>query len=578
MHLRQPIVHTDGLGGRQGAHAVHQEPARADQASGRIEQVRAFTDGKNINPQWTPDSSALYFISDRDGIPNLYRITLAGGDVAQLTTVGTGLSGITNTSPALSVASGTGVASFSVYESGKYDIYTLDAAPRGRQLTPAGMQAATLPPLDRRESEVATLLADASFGLPPAPQPTEVTDYKPKLSLEAVGQPMVAVGASRYGAAIGGGVSFMFGDVLGNHQLVTAVQLNSGLSGSFDVKDTAAEVAYFNQAHRWNWGVVGGQVPYLSANFASAVGFAGNEPIQQDQLFLFRQTERSASGITAYPFNRAERVEFQAGLTQISFDEVVRTTVYSLNTGQVLADDTTTTPLARSLNLATTSAAFVHDTSNFGATSPVQGTRYRVEADPTFGSINYTGVLADYRRYFMPFPFYTLAGRLLHYGRYGSGAEDARLFPLYLGYPTLVRGYDVNTFENSDCVPNAVSFCPAFDRLLGSRILVGNVEFRFPLLRPFGVSQRMYGPLPVEVALFADGGIAWNSLTQAAALGSVGTVTQPQAFKLSNGVSSAGVALRVNFFGYAVGEFDFSRPFQRPGAGWVFQFNLAPGF
>ena len=23
---------------------------------------------------------------------------------------------------------------------------------------------------------------------------------------------------------------------------------------------------------------------------------------------------------------------------------------------------------------------------------------------------------------------------------------------------------------------------------------------------------------------------------------------------------------------------DFSRPFQRPGAGWIFQFNLAPGF
>ena len=50
-----------------------------------------------------------------------------------------------------------------------------------------------------------------------------------------------------------------------------------------------------------------------------------------------------------------------------------------------------------------------------------------------------------------------------------------------------------------DCIPNAVSQCPAFDRLLGSRILVGNLEFRFPLLRPFGVSQRMYGPLPVEV-------------------------------------------------------------------------------
>ena len=117
---------------------------------------------------------------------------------------------------------------------------------------------------------MAALLNDPAFGLPPVQQQVEVADYKPKLSLEAVGQPMVAVGASRYGAAIGGGVSFFFGDMLGDHNLAAALQLNSGIAGTFDLKDTAAEVAYFNQAHRWNWGVVGGQVPYLSAGFASA--------------------------------------------------------------------------------------------------------------------------------------------------------------------------------------------------------------------------------------------------------------------------------------------------------------------
>ena len=75
--------------------------------------------------------------------------------------------------------------------------------------------------------------------------------------------------------------------------------------------------------------------------------------------------------------------------------------------------------------------------------------------------------------------------------------------------------------------------CPAFDLLLGSRTLVGNLEFRFPLLRPFGVSQRMYGPVPVEVALFGDAGVAW------------GGNERPSVFGGSrHGVSSAGVALR----------------------------------
>ena len=43
-------------------------------------------------------------------------------------------------------------------------------------------------------------------------------------------------------------------------------------------------------------------------------------------------------------------------------------------------------------------------------------------------------------------------------------------------------------------------------------------------------------------------------------------------------VSSAGVTLRANVLGYFVGQFDFVRPFQRPGRGWMFQFNISPGF
>src|SRR5262249_18626676 len=160
----------------------------------------------------------------------------------------------------------------------------------------------------------------------------------------------------------------------------------------------------------------------------------------------------------------------------------------------------------------------------------------------------------------------------------GSGGNDPRLFPLFLGYPNLVRGYDVNTFDATDCVPNAKSACPAFDRLIGSRVLVGNLELRFPLLRPFGASQRMYGPVPVEVAFFADGGVAWNNLALPTT-GSLVTIgQQQQAFALRNGVGSAGVTLRVNLLGFAIGQFDFAHPFQRPGRGWIFQFNFSPGW
>jgi outer membrane protein assembly factor BamA len=387
------------------------------------------------------------------------------------------------------------------------------------------------------------------------------------LSLEGLVQPSIGVGASQFGAAIGGGVAFQFGDMLGDHTLTTAIQIDSGAGRGFDLKNTAAQVAYINSARRWNWGIVGGQVPYLNGGYQSGIDVINNEPVQVDQQILLRQTEQSIGGLVAYPFNRARRVEFQGGLSRISFDQIVQTTAFSLTTGQLLADNSDTTRLADPLLMTTTSAALVFDTSNFGATSPVQGQRYRLEASPTFGSVHYTGLLADYRRYFMPFSFYTLATRAMHYGRYGAGGEDPRLQPLFLGYPNLVRGYDVGTFQAADCLPTAASACPAFDRLVGSRLLLGNVEFRFPLLRPFGASQRMYGPVPVEFALFADGGVAWNRGESPSFLGGSRA-----------GVGSAGVAFRVNVFGFAVAQFDIAHPFQRATGGWVYQFSLSPGF
>jgi WD40-like Beta Propeller Repeat len=538
-----------------------------DPESGVVQQIPTAGGGKQINPQWSPDSLSLYYISDRDGISNIYRTTVDGAAVERITAVTTGVSGITNLSQAVSVASKVGTVAFSVYQDSKYDIRTLDSNVQGGPVPTAGMTAAVLPPLDRKPSDVTALVATPEVGLPETSS-YEVEPYRTKLSLAGVAQPVVGVGVSRFGTSFGGGLALTFGDLLGNHLLATAIQINSNIGGSTSVKDIGAQVAYLNMKNRWNWGIIGGQIPYLSSGFQSAVGRLPNgDVVQSDQLFVFRQTERTASGVVSYPFDRSRRMEFQGGVSNISFDQVVTTTTYSLNTGAVYENTTETTPLGDSLNLGTSSAAYVFDTSVFGATSPVQGQRYRFEASPTFGTINFTGLLADYRRYFMPAPFYTIAVRGMHYGRYGSGAEDTRISPLYVGYPWLVRGYDASSIDSNECTPTVTGSCQLIDRLLGSRMLVGNVELRFPLLRPFGVSGNMYGPLPVEVALFADAGTAWNRGETPSFHGGS-----------RQAVSSAGVALRVNLFGFAVGELDFTRAFARPGHGWIFGFNLMPGW
>ena len=141
------------------------------------------------------------------------------------------------------------------------------------------------------------------------------------------------------------------------------------------------------------------------------------------------------------------------------------------------------------------------------------------------------------------------------------------MLPLFLGYPEFVRGYGLGSFSTSECAPGPAGSCESFDRLLGSRMLVANLEFRFPLLRPFGVRNGMYGPLPIEVALFADGGVAWNSTNRPTFAGGN---RRP--------VSSAGLTLRANLLGFAIGQIDFAYPFQRQGRGWVWSFSLGPGF
>ncbi len=161
---------------------------------------------------------------------------------------------------------------------------------------------------------------------------------------------------------------------------------------------------------------------------------------------------------------------------------------------------------------------------------------------------------ADTRAHAMPVRPFTIAGRAMHYGRYGSDGEDPRLSPLFLGYPHLVRDYGVGSFRAGECGQPAGGGCPAFDQLLGSRMLVSNLELRFPLVGLVNRDQH-YGWLPIEMALFADAGVAWTS-----------GEAPSSADGPRQGVRSAGV------------EIDHVRPLDRPGRGWLWQFGFAPAF
>jgi outer membrane protein assembly factor BamA len=349
----------------------------------------------------------------------------------------------------------------------------------------------------------------------------------------------------------------MFSDMLGEHLLGVSFGVNGGVS------DISTSVSYINRRSRWNWGVFAERVPLLSGTVRS--GFT-NTGLFVEEAIILRQTYTQVGGVIAYPLSRVTRVEFGASAQRINYDNEVRTRVFDPGTGELLADDKSDLPSSEDLNFFAGSTALVRDTAVFGATSPIKGERLRLEFSPMFGDLRLNDVTLDYRHYVMPVRPITFAGRFIHDGRYGRSAEDERLSPLFLGYPSLVRGYDVNTFDSSDCTFTPTGGCPEYDRLLGTRIMVMNAEVRAPIAGLFNRSLD-YGPIPVEVFGFFDTGVAWTR-----------NITPDFAGGTRPFVSSAGFGARVNLFGFAIGEFNMARPLDRHGRGWMFVFNLRPGF
>jgi hypothetical protein len=552
------------------------ELAVMDVDTRRFEVLDIFDGVKHIDPQWTPDGSGLYFISDREGISDIYRIDLASGSVFQVTRLATGISGITALSPAISIASETGLLMFSAFENSGNNIYSIDCSqpcgtPVERTPQPRIAAASILPPMGALGGgTVSAYLNDPVTGLPEETEfPTE--DYSPSIGLDYLGPPSFGVGASDYGTVLAGGVSAYFGDMLGDHFIGTAIQANGTL------KDIGGQALYRNSSRRINWGASVMHLPYLTG--FSRFNFVGGNNVQIDN-FYDRIFIDQAQAIIYYPFSTSQRLEVQAGVTHYSFDREIHRAIFNQFGQQVTQVEVVDTTAPSPLTFFETSLAYVGDNSFFGFTSPVSGKRFRLEFSPTIGTLSYQTMLADYRSYHFKRPF-TFAFRGLHYGRYGSNsdgfADDGTrvLSPLFLGWETFVRGYAQESFTSAECGqanpdPQDLA-CPAFDRLIGSRIALASIELRVPLIgvEEFGLINFPF--LPTELAPFIDVGLAWSTGDEVDFSFARETTGRVPVF-------SAGVSARVNILGFMVFETYYAYPFQRPDKGGHFGFQIAPGW
>lgn len=506
-----------------------------------------FKGAKNLNPLFSTNNKSIYFLSNRDGFRNLYRYSIDSARVFQMTKFFTGISGITEFSPAVSVAREKEEVTYSYFYGGKYSIYSAsqsDFQPFEVKRDSVNFEAATLPPLERvgnnlvdrnlNNKATMTFMSRDSFTTAP---------YRPKFQLDYINNTGAGVSASRFGTGMAGSVLAIFSDMVGQNQLYTTLAVNG------EIYDIGGQVAYMNSKHKISWGGAVSHIPYLSAYYP--------DPYSTDQQDFYydivRLFEDKISLFAYRPLSRVHRIEFGAS-TAWYYYRIDRYGYYFGSREKVDAPS--------SFNILGVDAAFVGDNSFFGMTAPMRGYRYRFGIENYFGSMQFSGITADYRQYLYKKPV-TFAFRLYHYGRYGKKSD--LLYPMYLGYPWLIRGYEAGSvYERGAGSTYSLN-------LSGNRLAVANAEIRVPLSGPKKIALIKSNFFFTDFAIFGDAGIAWDENIHPTLKWNSSTGASP--------VVSTGASLRINLFGALILEPYYAFPLNLGGLkNPVFGINFLPGW
>ncbi|MBN2480245.1 MAG: PD40 domain-containing protein [Bacteroidales bacterium] len=542
-----------------------------DVETGQIRILDVFPGADNLNPLFTSDNKAVYFLSNRDGFRNLYKFDLASGKVYNMTRYPTGISGITAFAPAVSISQNTGKVAYTYYYGTDYLIYIASSddftavETDGRDVN---FDAGTLPPVNHLAANVvdSTLYNRLNNKFMPADSFQRVP-YRPRFQLDDISNvAQTGVTTGRYGTNMAGSVSMMFSDMLGNNQLYAAISLNG------EIYDFGAQVAYLNEKKRIKWGSALSHVPYLFGTMSitkDSITY-NNEDIVANNIRLdyMRMFQDNISVFAYYPLNQTRR--FEAGMaTSWYYYRIDRYNNYYSDYGVFLGATKNKLDAPSGFNLQQVDVAYVEDNSYFGMTAPLQGHRARYQIGKYFGEVGFFSVLGDYRNYFFRKPF-GLAFRLYHYGRYGNKAENDIMSPLYLGYPWLVRGYDSRSIYNNNVDSESIDF--DISHLSGSRMAVGNIELRIPVIGPerLGLIKSRY--VGTDFNLFFDGGLAWDSENKPVLQWKYDPAKRTPVF-------STGVSVRVNVMGYIILEPYYAFPLQNGGfKNGNFGLNITPGW
>jgi Tol biopolymer transport system component len=588
-----------------------------------VRMLDGMDEGRSSNPQWAPDGGSLAYVSDRNGVPNIFLQDLASGRAYQLTDFYSGVHGITSLSPVLSWARDADRLAFVYYEKGQHDVYTIDdprrlardpwrpqetwppamaltttdAAQEAIEIAAADAAAAAATPqvgaggsiyrssdgFRVADSLAAPALGTADSALIPLLEPVSIAalmdsvtlalpdtaafehaDYKVRFSPDYIARPSIGYARDTFGRGVFGGSAIALSDILGNHQLVFAGYVNGRIS------EAQVLAAYANLSRRVNWAVGASQDPYFYLEpYQIEATPEGTDFITNIRRLVIRSVFAQAS----YPVSRFQRFEggfrfANVGDTRLRIHEPID------GSGNYTADPYLEEDNLPGVSFVQPSLALVFDNALGGYVGPLYGRRSRFEIGQTIGDWNFTQLTADYRRYDqLPGPF-TLATRALYYGRVG---RDAREFPVFAGTPDLLRGHTSGSYRRNECFAandaGTETGCAELDRLIGSQIAVASAELRFPLINASLNSLPLNFP-PVEGVLFWDIGVAWNEGNTLAWRRDTGD----DPVDVRTPLQTLGAGIRTNLFGVIIARIDYSIPQSRRAVDGYWTISLGPAF
>ncbi|MFI5253540.1 MAG: peptidase MA family metallohydrolase [Bacteroidota bacterium] len=499
---------------------------KIDVATKAITRVTNLPTSDQTSPVSDPDGKHLYFISDLNGINNIYVYNIDSGTTRPLTN---SLSGVYQ----LSISRDGNKMAFASLIKGGFDIFVM-RTPLDHDLTVNTLEptefirrtTAKPHPVQTGDENKSIQLSD-DVVIKTAVQDTNVVydekmkaDFRNYVFNDAFDEkfdkkkdtvqeitvrnnvdkegkylvnkyklnfsPDIVYGNAGFNTYYGvqGSTIMAFSDMLGNHQIYILTNL------LVDLKNSDYALAYLYLPKRIDYGIQA----FHSARFI----FLDDDTPNGSSEYRFRNYGLTLQA--SYPLTKFNRIEFSG-----SWLTITRENLDYINYPN------------QQRSVIVPQISYVHDNSLWGMISPANGDRYNfnIMASPKFNdnALGFYSVLGDYRNYYKFWKNYTLALRLAGGGSFG---QDPQRF--------IIGGVDnwINrSFENNhiplDRAEDFVFLTTGvplrgynYNARMGTKYAMTNIEFRFPF---FGYVTA--GPLPVffqtlNGILFIDAGGAWN--------------------------------------------------------------------